>query len=99
MHGSLCERLFGYIAYGTSSPLIIALGLLELLILLLRSFCMMVGWYVLMGRYTGVAVLMGLFIVLCTAITGFDGCFRFRMAFEPLAVMLSMGGLVYMGAM
>jgi len=94
--GSIFDRLYRSITYATSSPLIIAMGLVELLILLLRPWCMAIGWYVLAHKNRRMALLIGLFIVLCIAVTGFDGCFRFRMAFEPLAVMLSMSGLLHL---
>ncbi len=87
--------VYGYIAYGASSWWVIVVGMLEFLVLIVRTIFLVLGVFCVQRAYRNLALLMTFFVVLCLGMTGFDGCFRFRMVYEPLLVMCAVAGFVY----
>ncbi len=94
MSGTCVEKMIAYIQYGTNSWWLQMVAWAEALWLLFRSLFALVGLIVLCQkkRY-GVAMLLSIYSIQCLLITGFDGCARYRLACEPLVLILVAAGV------
>jgi hypothetical protein len=83
--GTGFKKLTAYVAGGTNSLVIMLIGWTELLCICIRYLLIIMSfyWWWRQHEYT-LSFLMGSFIISCLFITGFDGCFRFRIVLEPL---------------
>ncbi len=91
--GTLFTRIFGYLSHGTSSLLLILIGLLEMLWLFIEYLTACYALANLHAQKKMIYLLFLIFIVQSACMTGIDGCGRYRVAFEPLLLLLSAYGL------
>jgi 4-amino-4-deoxy-L-arabinose transferase-like glycosyltransferase len=91
-------NLWQYITYGSLSPIVSMLCLLEAIANLVRLVCIPLGLYALrQNRSIFVFILTG--IVTTIVITGTDGCARYRMPMEGFYIILTVIGLVELKAL
>lgn len=92
--GSLSERLWSYITYGTTRSWVKGVALAEALWSILRFGFVFVALCVLcLKRQWWMLLFCMTYILYFCGITGHDGCARFRMMFEFVLIMLAAGGI------
>ena len=92
--GSWLSRVHGYITMGTDLSWVHAVGYFEAIYLLLRYLISLFAcWCLLAERRYFIFAHIGLYVAYFSAITGHDGCSRFRMMFEFVFVLLTAYGL------
>ena len=94
IEGTLFERLYTYITFGSPAYWVSIIGCAEAVWSIVRYLCACFALLVLyIERNYAIGILFVSFIVLCALATGIDGCCRYRMAFEPLLMLLTAFGI------
>jgi hypothetical protein len=92
--GNFGERLYTYINAGTQSTGLRLVGLFEAIYLLLRYVLILIAGIAMVRRKEFFwMIFFCSFIAYAALVTGFDGCGRYRMVFEPLLLILCASGI------
>lgn len=92
--GSWLSRSCAYITMGTNLSWVHVVGYAEAVYLVLRYlFSLLACWFLLTERRYFLLAHVGLYIAYFSAITGHDGCSRFRMMFEFVFILLTAYGV------
>lgn len=87
--GTVCQKISGYVAGGTTKTWINVCGWYECIWLLIRLISAFIGLYFVFKK----SVIFGwFFLSVCISLsvpTGIDGCCRYRIIFEPILILLS----------
>ncbi len=93
--GSLLTRLYTYIVGATDRIDIMILAWAELFYALMRLIFAAMGLSILMQKKRVVGCFFLSMMITFSIVTGIDGCCRYRIAFEPILLLLAAIGLVY----
>lgn len=93
--GGILQKACNYMFKGTNSYTVKTIALLETLWTIFRYIMILIAFLMLlyMGEYW-LIIIFTIFIASFSLITGFDGCCRYRILFEPLLLMLTAFGIV-----
>ncbi|MCK4265292.1 glycosyltransferase family 39 protein [Candidatus Babeliales bacterium] len=92
--GSVLEKAWKYVSFGTNSKFLIFLGIFEFLTMMFRYLMIVFAFlFLLVERKYLFFLLFSSFIGYFGLITGHDGCGRFRFIFESPLIILSVVGL------
>jgi len=93
--GSVWQRLCQYVTGGAYHLSVLWIAIFEAVWTVLRYFLVMLGFlFLLFCKKYRLAFFCFSFIVAFSVVTGFDGCCRYRILFEPILLILSSFSLV-----
>jgi len=88
--GSFIERMAAYVMGGTNLRVVQLLGWFEVSWSVIRYFLFLFGIVILWWRKQYALLFFCVaYISVCSIITGFDGCVRYRLPFEPILIMVA----------
>lgn len=92
--GNIITRMWHYITFGTTSPLIICIVLAEIIFLLIEYAAALIGIAQLWYTNRAMALFFISYISYFVLITGHDGCGRYRIMLEPVLLVLAGAGVM-----
>lgn len=97
MQGAFLERIEKYITFGSKSPYLTLICLIEAWWLIMQYFLVILGFFALLcKKQYSLCFLFGSYISYFSFITGHDGCGRYRLMFEPILILLAAIGIAYL---
>lgn len=94
--GTLFERAVKYVSQGAPSIALVIIGFFEVFMNMLRYIFALIALVVLFRqRYYFLCAFFGSYSIYQAIITGFDGCCRYRVTFEPIILILAAVGIAY----
>lgn len=94
--GTVSERIVAYIIHGAPSTVIMVIGFFEVIMNALRYIFALIAFIILFkNRYYFLCSFFGSYSLYQALITGFDGCCRYRITFEPIILILAAAGIAY----